>query len=82
MLHRKAEKELEKLNLDVKGRIIEAFKEMKEDPFAGDVKLVKGLKGVFRRRVGGYRIFFTVSFEENAVVILRISPGEKAYDGV
>jgi mRNA-degrading endonuclease RelE of RelBE toxin-antitoxin system len=80
MLHRKAEKELEKLNLDVKGRIIEAFKEMKEDPFAGDVKLVKGLKGVFRRRVGGF--FFTVSFEENAVVILRISPGEKAYDGV
>jgi mRNA-degrading endonuclease RelE of RelBE toxin-antitoxin system len=52
MLHRKTEKELEKLNLDVKGRIIEAFKEMKEDPFAGDVKLVKGLKGVFRRRVG------------------------------
>jgi len=51
-LHRKTEKELEKLNLDVKGRIIEAFKEMKEDPFAGDVKPVKELKGVFRRRVG------------------------------
>jgi hypothetical protein len=32
MLHRKAEKELEKLNLDVKGRIIEAFKEMKKIP--------------------------------------------------
>jgi mRNA interferase RelE/StbE len=82
VLHRKAEKELENLNLDMKGRIMEAFKEMKEDPFAGEVKPVKGWKGVFRRRVGDYRIIFTVSFEENTVVILRISPREKAYESI
>jgi mRNA interferase RelE/StbE len=55
---------------------------MKEDPFAGDVKPVKGLNGVFRRRVGDYRVIFTVSFEENTVVMLRISPRAKAYESI
>jgi mRNA-degrading endonuclease RelE of RelBE toxin-antitoxin system len=54
---------------------VETLKEMKEDPFTGDVKPLKGLKGVFRRRVGDYRIIFTASFEENAVVILRVISG-------
>ncbi|MEM3129612.1 MAG: hypothetical protein QXX78_00765 [Nitrososphaerota archaeon] len=32
---------------------------MKADPFIGDVKPVKGLRGVFRRRIGDYRIIST-----------------------
>jgi mRNA interferase RelE/StbE len=79
VFNRKAEKEPENLNLDVKDRIMEAFKEMKTP---SPVKPVKGLKGVFRRRVGDYRIIFTVSFEENTIMILRISPREKAYESI
>ncbi|MBS7618897.1 hypothetical protein KEJ25_09980 [Candidatus Bathyarchaeota archaeon] len=52
ILHRKAAKELNSLNSIIKGRIAKAIEEMKTDPFAGDVKPLKGLKGVFRRRVG------------------------------
>lgn len=55
---------------------------MKINPFSGDVKPVKGFKGVFRRRIGDYRIIFTVSFEESILVILRISPREKAYENI
>jgi len=52
---------------------------METNPFTGDIRPVKGLKGVFRRRVGDYRIFFTVLFEENTVVVLKISHRSRAY---
>ena len=45
---------------------------MAQDPFSGDVRPIKGLKGVFRRRVGQYRIGFTVDFEKGIVVILKV----------
>ncbi|MEM2553783.1 MAG: type II toxin-antitoxin system RelE/ParE family toxin [Nitrososphaerota archaeon] len=55
---------------------------MKADPFIGDVKPVKGLRGVFRRRIGDYRIIFTVDFEEDTIVIFRIGSREKVYEKV
>lgn len=82
MLHRKAVKELNNLSPTIGNRVREAIREMKANPFSGDVKPVKGFKGVFRRRIGDYRIIFTVSFEENTVVILRISPRGKAYENI
>jgi mRNA-degrading endonuclease RelE of RelBE toxin-antitoxin system len=53
---------------------------MEVDPFAGDVKPVKPLRGMFRRRVGYYRIIFTVDFERSTVVVFVISPRERAYE--
>jgi len=73
IVHRKVFKELSGLSPETKKRITEALKEMETNPFTGDIRPVKGLKGVFRRRVGDYGIFFTVLFEENNVVILYIS---------
>jgi len=49
------------------------------DPFKGDVKPIKGLKGVFRLRVGDYRIAFTVNFKENEVAILKIAKRKTFY---
>ncbi|MGC8831514.1 MAG: type II toxin-antitoxin system RelE family toxin [Thermoproteota archaeon] len=82
MLHRKAVKELNSLSPTLGSRVRETIREMKANPFSGDVKPVKGFKGVFRRRVGDYRIIFTVSFEENTIVILRISHRGKAYENI
>lgn len=52
---------------------------MIEDPFSGDIKPIKGLKGIFRKRVGRYRIGFTVDFEKGTVVILKVGTREKFY---
>ncbi|MGB9660120.1 MAG: type II toxin-antitoxin system RelE family toxin [Nitrososphaerales archaeon] len=41
-------------------RILEAIKNMELNPFSGDVKPIRTLKGVFRRRVGDYRIAFVI----------------------
>jgi mRNA-degrading endonuclease RelE of RelBE toxin-antitoxin system len=52
---------------------------MELDPFGGDVRPIKGVQGVFRRRVGDYRMSFTVNFELGEVAILRIGHRSKFY---
>ena len=82
ILHNKAAKNLRDLPSRARGRIIACLKEMEVDPFTGDIKPVKPLSGMFRRRVGDYRIIFTVDFERSAVVALIISPRERAYESL
>jgi len=49
-----AEKDLKRLPRDRQARIERAIDELEEDPFAGDVKALKGSewKGRYRKRVG------------------------------
>ncbi len=68
------------LPLDVKSRILDVCKSMGNDPFDGDVKPLKGVAGVFRRRVGNYRIAFSVNFNESEMLILKIGKRGKFYD--
>jgi mRNA-degrading endonuclease RelE of RelBE toxin-antitoxin system len=48
---------------------------MASDPFQGDVKALQGSEwqGVFRRRIGDYRLLFTVDHTRETVVIQQIS---------
>ncbi len=57
-----AEKDLKRIPRDRQVRIERAIDEMEENPFAGDVKALQGRewKGRYRKRVGQYRIIFTV----------------------
>jgi mRNA-degrading endonuclease RelE of RelBE toxin-antitoxin system len=49
--------------------------QMASDPFQGDVKALQGeeWRGVFRRRLGDYRLFFTVDHGRQKVVIHQIT---------
>jgi mRNA-degrading endonuclease RelE of RelBE toxin-antitoxin system len=53
---------------------------MVNDPFDGDVKPLKGVAGVFRRRVGDYRIAFSVNFDQNEVLVLKVGRRGKFYN--
>lgn len=53
---------------------------MRDDPFEGDVKPLKGIHGVYRRRVGNYRIAFSVNFTENEVLVIKIGKRGGLYD--
>jgi len=79
LIHKKALKEIDELSADDKQRILNAIREMATDPFSGDVKPVRGVKGVLRRRVGDYRIAFTINFENAEVIILRAGRRDKFY---
>jgi mRNA-degrading endonuclease RelE of RelBE toxin-antitoxin system len=69
-----AEKDLQRLPRDRQARIERAIDEMEENPFAGDVKPLKGpeWKGRYRKRVGPYRIIFTVDHKTKAAAISAI----------
>ncbi|MGC9224933.1 MAG: type II toxin-antitoxin system RelE family toxin [Terracidiphilus sp.] len=75
-------KELRQLPRDRQARIERAIDEMEIDPLAGDVKPLKGheWKGRYRKRVGPYRIIFTI---DRITITVRISAvlirSEKTY---
>lgn len=79
-IHKKALKELDSLPADAKDKILEVLKSMRNDPFEGDVRPLKGVTGIFRRRAGNYRVAFSVNFTENEVLVLRIGKRDKFYD--
>src|SRR5271165_6066158 len=45
---------------------------MLENPFPGDMKLLKGQQKTFRRRVGSWRIFFFRAPNERRIVVSAI----------
>ncbi|MGB8768586.1 MAG: type II toxin-antitoxin system RelE/ParE family toxin [Candidatus Korobacteraceae bacterium] len=77
-----AEKDLKRLPRDRQARIERAIDELEENPFAGDVKALQGpeWKGRYRKRVGPYRIVFTVDRKASAVAVSAILiRSEKTY---
>jgi mRNA-degrading endonuclease RelE of RelBE toxin-antitoxin system len=69
-----AEKDLKRLPRDRQALISRAIDRMEQDPFAGNVKSLKGpqWEGRCRRRVGNYRIIFTVDHQARRVEISAI----------
>ncbi len=77
-----AEKDFRRLPRDRQRRIRRAIDEMENDPFAGDVKALQGpeWRGRFRKRVGPYRIVFTVDHNTRRVAVSAIlMRSEKTY---
>jgi mRNA-degrading endonuclease RelE of RelBE toxin-antitoxin system len=61
-------------------RIDDAFHEMCSDPFAGDVKALRGTDGAFRRRIGDWRILFDLHRQERLIVVTGVKRrGSKTY---
>ena len=79
LIHKKALKELNELPAKDKRQILDAIFMLEADPFKGDVKPIKGLKGVLRLRVGDYRIAFTINFKENEIAILKIAKRKRFF---
>ncbi|HTT80145.1 MAG TPA: hypothetical protein VMF86_10740 [Stellaceae bacterium] len=59
LLARAAERSLRSMPVRDRRRVNAALNDMKADPFAGDVTALKGeYRGLFRRRVGSWRVIF------------------------
>ena len=77
-----AEKDLNRLPRDRQARLAYAIDEMEANPLAGDVKALKGpeWKGRYRKRVGPYRIIFSLDHKVKAIAISAILiRSEKTY---
>jgi mRNA-degrading endonuclease RelE of RelBE toxin-antitoxin system len=67
-----ARKSLERIPSLDRQRIEAALKEMAENPFQGDLKLLKGQEKTFRRRIGAWRVFFFRVPNEKRIVVSAI----------
>jgi len=63
---------------DVKSRLVEALREILVNPHAG-VPLVGPLKGLWRVRVGKYRIIYEIDEEEKIVVFHDVDLRKRVY---
>ncbi len=81
-LAREAEKQFKGIPADRQTLILKHLKEMQKDPLQGDVIPLKGKqwKGWYRRRVGDYRIIFSLDrTKKNIDVAAIVIRSEKTY---
>ena len=66
VLEKRASKFLQKQPQNQRIRILAAIKDL---PYSGDIKAMKGFSELFRLRVGSYRILYTI---EKEVLVIRV----------
>jgi len=73
-LSREAAKQLRRLPQERQRQLARAIDEMEHDPTSGDVRPLKSgkFKGALRKRVGRYRIVFSLDPSENCIEIAAI----------
>jgi mRNA-degrading endonuclease RelE of RelBE toxin-antitoxin system len=67
-----AQKDFLKLPRKEQARVKAALLSMSLDPFEGDIQRIKGQPDAWRRRVGNYRIFYDLFFDEGLLVVTAI----------
>lgn len=81
-LSKNAAKQLRKLPRDRQEQVAQAIEEMQHDPLGGDTLYIKSGKfaGALRRRVGRYRVVFSLDSSNRAIEIAAILlRSEKTY---
>ena len=78
LLHRAAEKYLNRLNATDRDRIDDAIEGLEKDPPEGDIIPIAGKPGRFRIRVGSFRLLFRI--RDNTILITHIEPRGQVYN--
>lgn len=52
--------------------LLQAIKLLPLNPYFGDIKKMKGEIGVWRRRIGAYRIFYKLIVPEKTILVFRL----------
>jgi len=71
-------KKEERLPSDVKPRVVEALREILMNPHVG-VPLVGPLKGLWRVRIGKYRVIYEINEKEEIVVFHDVDLRKRVY---
>lgn len=74
---KRAERDLAKLDSQIKKRLDKAIKRMSNNPHIYSEHLTDTRLGMYRFRVGDYRVIFDI--DKNNIVILRIGHRKKIY---
>jgi mRNA-degrading endonuclease RelE of RelBE toxin-antitoxin system len=77
LLHRSADKYLERLNPVDRDRINVALGKLEREPPEGDIMPVTGEPGHFRTRVGSYRLLWRI--KDDTILVTHIDPRGQVY---
>jgi len=77
LLHRMADKYLNRLNATDRDRINTAIDDLEKEPPEGNIEPIAGQPGRFRTRVGGYRILWRI--KDDYILITHIDPRGQVY---
>ena len=81
-LSRRARRYYERVDADTARRLGRCFEALSKDPYGGgDIKPLKGMKGVYRFRVGDLRVIYEVEVDKRVVKVYSILPRGEAYKG-
>ncbi|WP_111719085.1 type II toxin-antitoxin system RelE/ParE family toxin [Homoserinimonas sp. OAct 916] len=75
----KALKEIGNLDKAVARRVVKAIDRLSSEPRPAGVRALVGFPGLFRIRVGDYRIVYTVKGAELIVLVLRVAHRSVVY---
>jgi mRNA interferase RelE/StbE len=77
-----AERAFGKLDRQVQGRLRAVIDALAEDPHPPASKKLQGLEGLYRVRVGDYRIVYQVEDDVLVVLVIRIGHRREVYRGL
>lgn len=75
----RAEKELAALPRDAQRRIVRAIDGLAEDPRPAGCVALRGGEGLFRIRVGVYRVVYLVEDDRLVVLVVRVGHRREVY---
>ena len=76
-----AEKVYDRASRDIRQRLDDCFETLEKNPqYGNNIKALTGrLKGLYRYRVGGWRVIYRLKTERQVVEIIAILPRGDAY---
>jgi mRNA-degrading endonuclease RelE of RelBE toxin-antitoxin system len=77
LLHPIPEKYLDRLNEPDKSRLETALAGLEKEPLEGDIKPISGQPGIYRARIGSFRILFRIT--DNTIYVTHIDPRGQVY---
>ena len=79
VLSRRAFKDLEKLDPTVRRRIIDRLDELSENPYPKDCIKIHAKEGLYRLRVGDYRILYEINHQKQMILVIKIDHRRRIY---
>ncbi len=76
----RAERELKRLDRPIKNRIVSAILALASDPRPPGCLKVRSEEGVWRIRVGDWRVGYQVDDSNNEVVVVRVAHRSEFYE--
>ena len=81
-LSQHAQKFLDKIDTNLKGRIEKTLKRLEFNPVPGDAKFLgrQNNEKVFRYRIGSYRALYVIDEKNKLILVTKIDKRAKIYD--